>query len=39
MNKPARVATFSGSIGPLSAALFGGYATGTAIMLLIWHLI
>ena len=29
----------SPTIGPLSAALFGGYATGTVIMLLLWHLI
>ena len=27
------------TIGPLSAALFGGYATGSVIVLLLWHLI
>ena len=34
--RPERISALA--IGPLSAALFGGYATGTVIMLLLWHL-
>lgn len=41
MNTSTRTERASGlaTIGPLSAALFGGYATGATIVFLLWHLI
>ena len=36
---PTKIASLSRQVGPLSAALFGGYVTGTLMVVLLWHLI